>query len=43
MDFNWTTFEDVDLPAQTREWGRIINKQAVLSGVCRKCLQNRPD
>lgn len=39
VDFRWSIFEDVDLPSQTEEWGRVFDKNVVLRGVCRSCLK----
>lgn len=40
VDFQWSIFEDVDLPSQTEEWGRVFDKKVVLRGVCRNCLKS---
>ena len=39
VDFRWSLFEQADIPAQHAEWGRIIRKDLVMSGICRDCLE----
>ncbi len=36
-DFHWQPFEEMKPPAETKQWGDIMSKDAVLRGVCRKC------
>ena len=38
-DFRWSVFEQADIPAQHAEWGRIIRKDLIMSGICRGCLE----
>jgi Fur family peroxide stress response transcriptional regulator len=38
VDFQWETFDLLDLPEKAAEWGPIWSKSLVLRGVCRKCL-----
>ena len=39
MDFQWQLIDDVTLPEEIGKWGRIDNKNLVVSGVCSKCLK----
>jgi len=39
MDFGWETFDNAVLPDETKEWGRVSTKHAVLRGICRRCLE----
>jgi len=38
MDFQWDGFDQSPLPQDLQEWGTVSNKQAVVHGVCGKCL-----
>ena len=38
VDFQWETFDMLDLPDKAAEWGPIWSKSLVLRGVCRNCL-----
>ncbi|MSN25303.1 MAG: transcriptional repressor [Geobacter sp.] len=37
-DFQWEGFDQSPLPQGLQEWGTVSNKQAVVYGVCSKCL-----
>src|ERR1039457_1329567 len=39
IDFKWDTIDKGALPEEIRAWGRIDNKNVVVYGVCKKCLQ----
>ncbi len=39
-DFHWSVFEQTDIPAQHEEWGRIIRRDLVMTGICRDCLKD---
>ncbi len=39
VDFHWSVFEQTDIPSQHAEWGRIIRKDLIMSGICRDCLK----
>ena len=39
MDFQWKTINEVSLPEETRDWGKITQKSVVIHGVCRDCLK----
>lgn len=39
MDFQWQLIDDVTLPEEISNWGRIDNKNVILYGVCSKCLK----
>jgi len=39
MDFYWPTFDEIQLPLETKRWGRIKFKQVELRGVCDSCLE----
>ena len=38
MDFQWEGFDQSPLPQGLQEWGTVSSKQAVVYGVCSKCL-----
>jgi Fur family peroxide stress response transcriptional regulator len=38
-DFYWPTFEKLALPPQADGWGNVLNRQAHLKGLCKKCLK----
>lgn len=38
IDFQWQTFDDSLLPDEISQWGKIKSKNAILQGLCRKCL-----
>jgi Fur family peroxide stress response transcriptional regulator len=38
IDFAWPLFDQASLPDELNSWGRIENKNAVIYGICRKCL-----
>ena len=38
-DFQWSVFEQTDIPAQHAEWGRIMRKDLIMTGICRECLE----
>lgn len=38
MDFQWEVFDQSPLPQGLQEWGAVNNRQAVVYGVCSKCL-----
>lgn len=40
IDFQWQTFDDSVLPDEILQWGKIKNKNAILHGVCKKCLDS---
>jgi len=42
IDFQWDSFDRAALPETIGQWGTVRNKQAVIYGVCAKCLQS-PD
>lgn len=37
MDFYWPTFDAIELPLETKRWGRIKSKQVELRGLCESC------
>jgi Fur family peroxide stress response transcriptional regulator len=37
-DMQWETFDHTNLPDPASSWGRVNDKQATLTGICRKCL-----
>jgi len=39
MDFYWPTFDKIQLPLETKKWGRIKSKQVELRGVCDNCME----
>jgi len=39
IDFQWQQIDDASLPEEIGKWGRIDNKNLVVSGVCSKCLK----
>ena len=38
-DFQWSVFEQADIPAQHAEWGRVMRKDLIMTGICRECLE----
>ena len=40
QDLEWEAFEDMDPPSNTKAWGEIKSKHAVLKGMCKDCLRN---
>ena len=42
-DFQWETFDIMGMPKETGAWGRLMDKQVVLRGVCRECLRKEAD
>ena len=36
-DFNWRSFDEVQLPQEISGWGRIDKKNITLHGICEKC------
>lgn len=38
FDFRWSTFDGMDYPDQTKEWGRVVKSELILRGVCQNCL-----
>lgn len=36
-DFNWRSFDEVQLPKEISDWGRIDKKNITLHGICEKC------
>lgn len=43
MDFQWEGFDQSPLPEGLQEWGNVSNKQAVVYGICSKCLSKIPN
>ena len=41
IDFQWTGFDDVDLPDEIAQIGQIRNKNVILLGTCRNCLEKQ--
>ena len=41
VDFHWSEFEAVDLPAPVGQWGRITSKNVVMYGICSDCLHKQ--
>ncbi len=39
VDFRWPAFDGSNLPAELAAWGKIENRNAVLYGTCRNCLE----
>ena len=37
-DLHWEGLDDVELPAEIKEWGDIKSKHVVLRGICKTCL-----
>ena len=38
IDFYWPTFDEIELPLETKKWGRIKSKQVELRGTCDSCI-----
>jgi len=39
IDFYWPAFDDMQLPHETKKWGRVKSIQVELRGVCDSCLE----
>ena len=39
MDFHWPGFDQSGVPEEIAHWGRIERKNAVIYGICNKCLK----
>ena len=39
QDFYWPTLDGVEVPEETKEWGRIQDRYVELRGVCGECLK----
>jgi Fur family peroxide stress response transcriptional regulator len=39
QDFDWPALDRMEVPEETRGWGRIQGKHLELRGVCRECLE----
>jgi Fur family peroxide stress response transcriptional regulator len=39
IDFYWPAFDEIELPLETKKWGRIKSKQVELRGVCDHCME----
>jgi Fur family peroxide stress response transcriptional regulator len=38
MDFVWSLIDEVPLPDQVKDWGKIDHKSLVVYGTCNRCL-----
>jgi Fur family peroxide stress response transcriptional regulator len=41
VDFPWDSFDEIELPSETKEWGRVRTKRVILEGICDQCLTER--
>lgn len=41
IDFEWPEFDAADLPENIKEFGRIMEQQVELRGLCRECLEKK--
>lgn len=41
VDFPWDSFDEVELPAETEQWGRVNIKRVTVEGTCNRCLRER--
>ena len=39
-DISWADFDNLKIPREQASWGRMDDKQATISGICRACLNN---
>jgi Fur family peroxide stress response transcriptional regulator len=39
IDFYWPAFDDMQLPHETKKWGRVKSIQVELRGVCDSCME----
>ncbi len=39
MDFYWPDFDEIQLPHETKKWGRVKSRQVELRGVCDSCME----
>ena len=38
IDFYWPAFDEIQLPHETKKWGRIKSRQVEVRGLCDRCL-----
>lgn len=38
IDFDWAPIEQLDLPEEVRQWGKVYSKNVVIYGICKECL-----
>jgi Fur family peroxide stress response transcriptional regulator len=36
-DFSWDFFDDIQIPTAVGGWGKVIKRNVVLEGICKKC------
>jgi len=41
IDFQWKGFDDTGLPEEVAQIGQIRNKNVILLGICRECLEKQ--
>ena len=41
IDFNWETFDNLDLPREALDCGLVTATNVILRGLCRQCLKQR--
>lgn len=41
IDFQWKGFDDAGLPEEVAQIGQIRNKNVILLGICRECLEKQ--
>jgi len=41
IDFYWPAFDDMQLPHETKKWGRVKSIQVELRGVCDSCMATK--
>ena len=39
QDFYWPTFDEIQLPFETKKWGQVNSKQVELRGICDNCRE----
>lgn len=38
IDFDWAPIDQLDLPEEVQQWGKVYSKNVVIYGICKECL-----
>jgi len=39
IDFDWAPIDQLDLPDEVQQWGKVNSKNVVIYGICKVCLK----
>jgi Fur family peroxide stress response transcriptional regulator len=39
VDFYWPAFDEIQLPHETKKWGRVKSRQVEVRGLCDRCME----